>query len=391
MRRAVQLAALGRGGTLPNPVVGCVVLDDEGRPLGEGWHEAAGGPHAEVVALRDAGPRARGATVVVTLEPCNHTGRTGPCTAALLAAGVARVVVAVPDPSPVAGGGAAALRAAGVAVEVGVLADEGEAVNEPWLTAVRRRRPFVTWKVATTLDGRVAAADGTSRWITGEAAREDVHRLRAEVDCVLVGVGTVLADDPSLTVRAPSGEPLSRQPLRVVADTAGRTPPGARVLDTAAETWVATAEEVGLAPDGRLDLPALLDELFRRERRHVLLEGGPRLAGAMWRDGLVDRVLAYVAPALLGAGPSALEDAGIATIGEAARLQLDDVTRVGDDVRLTLRPIRAGSAARRLPGVEPLALGDDGVPRVLRGLDPALVDPEAGARGAGDQGQAGQP
>ena len=339
MRRAVQLAERGRAGTLPNPVVGCVVLDDEGRTVGEGWHEVAGGPHAEVVALRQAGARAHGATVVVTLEPCHHTGRTGPCTGALLAAGVARVVVAVPDPSPVAGGGAAALRASGIAVEVGVLSDEAEAVNEPWLTAVRRRRPFVTWKVATTLDGRVAAADGTSRWITGGAARTDVHRLRAEVDCVLAGVGTVLADDPSLTVRAPSGEPLPRQPLRVVADSAGRTPPESRVLDTAAETWVATAAEVGRAPDGHLDLPALLDELFRRERRHVLLEGGPRLAGAMWRNGLVDRVVAYIAPALLGAGPSALEDAGITTIGDAARLRLDDVTRLGDDVRLTLRPV----------------------------------------------------
>lgn len=338
MRRAVHLAERGRAGALPNPVVGCVVLDDEGRILGEGWHEAAGGPHAEVVALRDSGARARGATAVVTLEPCNHTGRTGPCSAALLAAGVARVVVGVPDPSPLAGGGAAALRAAGVAVEVGVLADEAEAVNEPWLTAVRRRRPFVTWKVATTLDGRVAAADGTSRWITGEAARVDVHRLRAEVDCVLVGVGTVLVDDPSLTVRTPSGEPVSRQPLRVVADSTGRTPRRARVRDTAAETWVATAEEVGRGQDGHLDLPALLDELFRRDRRHVLLEGGPRLAGAMWRGRLVDRVLAYVAPALLGAGPSALENAGITTIADAARLRLEDVTRVGDDVRLTLRP-----------------------------------------------------
>lgn len=342
MRRAVQLAALGRAGTLPNPVVGCVVLDDEGRTVGEGWHEVAGGPHAEAVALRAAGVRARGGTAVVTLEPCTHTGRTGPCTQALLAAGVARVVVGVPDPSPLAGGGAAALRAAGVAVEVGLLADEAEAVNEPWLTATRRGRPFVTWKVAATLDGRVAAADGTSRWITGEAARADVHRLRAEVDCVLVGVGTVLADDPSLTARAPSGEPLARQPLRVVADSTDRTPAQARVRDRAAPTWIATAAEVGRGQDGRLDLGALLEELFRRERRHVLLEGGPHLAGAMWRGGLVDRVLAYVAPVLLGGGPAAVEDAGITTIADAARLRLDDVTRLGDDVRLTLRPAVPG-------------------------------------------------
>jgi diaminohydroxyphosphoribosylaminopyrimidine deaminase/5-amino-6-(5-phosphoribosylamino)uracil reductase len=340
MRRAVRLAARGRATTLPNPVVGCVVLSPAGFAVGEGWHEVAGGPHAEVVALAEAGGLARGATAVVTLEPCTHTGRTGPCTQALLDAGVARVVVAVTDPSAQAGGGTAALRAAGVDVETGVLEREAEAVNEPWLTAVRRGRPFVTWKVAATLDGRVAAADGTSRWVTGPAAREDVHRLRAEVDTMLVGVGTVLADDPSLTVRSPHGELAGRQPLRVVADTRGRTPEGARVRDGTAPSWVATAAEVGAGPDGHLDLDALLGRLFERGRRHVMLEGGPHLAGAFWRAGLVDRVVAYVAPALLGAGPSALEDAGIGTIADAARLRLEDVARLGDDVRLTLRPAR---------------------------------------------------
>ncbi|MFP5335404.1 MAG: bifunctional diaminohydroxyphosphoribosylaminopyrimidine deaminase/5-amino-6-(5-phosphoribosylamino)uracil reductase RibD [Actinomycetes bacterium] len=338
MRRAVALAARGRATTLPNPVVGCVLLSPDGDPVGEGWHEVAGGPHAEVAALAGAGARARGATAVVTLEPCRHTGRTGPCTEALLDAGVARVVVGSPDPTAEGGGGVGVLRAAGVDVETGVLADETDAVNEPWLTAVRRGRPYVTWKVATTLDGRVAAADGTSRWITGEAARADVHRLRAEVDTVLVGVGTVLADDPALTVRGPDGGLAARQPLRVVADTSGRTPATARVRDDAAPTWVATAAEVGTDASGRLDLDALLRRLFRRERRHVLLEGGPRLAGTCWRAGLVDRVVAYVAPALLGAGPAAVEDAGIGTIADAARLQLVDVTRLGDDVRLTLRP-----------------------------------------------------
>ena len=340
MRRAARLAARGRTTTLPNPVVGCVLLSPDGVAVGEGWHAVAGGPHAEVVALADAGPRARGATAVVTLEPCAHTGRTGPCTQALLDAGVARVVVGALDPTPAGGGGAEQLRAAGLSVETGVAAEECERVNEPWLTAVRRGRPFVTWKVAATLDGRVAAADGTSRWITGEAARADVHRLRAEVDTVLAGVGTVLADDPSLTVRSPSGELAARQPLRVVADTCGRTPPGARVRDGAAPTWVATADDVGRGVDGHLDLDALLRKLFDDfERRHVLLEGGPRLAGAFWRAGLVDRVVAYVAPALLGAGPAALEHAGITTIDDIARLRLDDVTRVGDDVRLTLRPL----------------------------------------------------
>jgi diaminohydroxyphosphoribosylaminopyrimidine deaminase/5-amino-6-(5-phosphoribosylamino)uracil reductase len=339
MRRAVRLAARGRATTLPNPVVGCVLLSPDGSFVGEGWHERAGGPHAEVVALHAAGAAARGATAVVTLEPCAHTGRTGPCAEALLSAGVARVVIGVPDPSD-AGGGARLLVAAGVSVETGVCAAEAEAVNEPWLTAVRLGRPFVTWKVAATLDGRVAAADGTSRWITGEGARADVHRLRAEVDTMLVGVGTVLADDPSLTVRSATGALADRQPLRVVADTHRRTPVRARVLDGAAESWVATGADVGVGADGHLDLAPLLRVLYHRGQRHVLLEGGPRLAGAFWRARLVDRVVAYVAPALLGAGPAAIEDAGIATVSDIARLRLDDVTRVGEDVRLTLRPLR---------------------------------------------------
>lgn len=337
MRRAVRLAARGRTSTLPNPVVGCVLLSPDGVPVGEGWHEVAGGPHAEIVALASAGDRARGATAVVTLEPCAHTGRTGPCADALLRAGVARVVVAVDDPTSDAGGGTERLRSAGVAVETGVLAAEAEAGNEVWLTAVRTGRPYVTWKFGATLDGRVAAADGSSRWITGDAARADVHRLRAEVDTMLVGVGTVLADDPALTVRTATGALAGRQPLRVVADTAGRTPPGARVRDRDAPCWVATGDEVGRAEDGHLDLHALCRLLFERGQRHVLLEGGPRLAGSFWRAGLVDRVVAYLAPALLGAGPSAVQDIGVGAVGDIARLRLDDVTRLGEDVRLTLR------------------------------------------------------
>jgi diaminohydroxyphosphoribosylaminopyrimidine deaminase/5-amino-6-(5-phosphoribosylamino)uracil reductase len=338
MARAVELAARGSTSTLPNPVVGCVVVDPQGEIVGEGWHERPGGPHAEVAALAAAGPRAKGATAVVTLEPCNHTGRTGPCTVALIEAGVARVVVAVRDPWPAAAGGLERLRAAGVDVEVGVLEAAAAQVNEPWLVAMRRGRPFVTWKFAATLDGRSAAADGSSRWITGEEARRDVHRLRAEVDTMLVGVGTVLADDPQLTVRDAAGVPAARQPLRVVADAAGRTPTTARVRDGQAPTWIATAEEVGGAIGGGVDLDALLKALHARERRHVLLEGGPRLAGAMLRAGLVDRVVAYLAPALLGAGPAALGDTGITSIGGALRLEVLDVTRLGDDVRVTARP-----------------------------------------------------
>ena len=337
MRRALELAARGAGATSPNPVVGCVVLGADGRVLGEGWHERAGGPHAEVVALAAAGSAARGGTAVVTLEPCAHTGRTGPCTRALLDAGIARVVHAVDDPSAAAAGGASVLRAAGVPVEGGVLAGEGERVAEAWLTSVRRGRPHVTWKLAATLDGRSAAADGTSRWITSPESRAEVHRLRATVDAVVVGVGTVLADDPALTARDADGAPAGRQPLRVVVDSAGRTPARARVRDGAAPTWVATADEVGAGADGRVDLGALLQQLRARDVLSVLLEGGPTLAGAFLAAGLVDRVTAYTAPVLLGAGPPALAGAGITTITEALRLDVDDVGRVGGDVRVSGR------------------------------------------------------
>jgi diaminohydroxyphosphoribosylaminopyrimidine deaminase/5-amino-6-(5-phosphoribosylamino)uracil reductase len=339
MRRAIALAARGLGTTSPNPVVGCVLLDPDGEIVGEGFHAYAGGPHAEIVALAQAGNRAKGGTAVVTLEPCDHTGRTGPCTHALIQAGIARVVVAVPDPNPVASGGAGTLRAAGVDVVLGVRADEAEAGNLAWLTSVRRGRPYVIWKYAATLDGRSAAEDGTSMWITSEAARTDVHALRATVDAIVVGVGTVLADDPRLTVRnLRDGTLAIRQPLRVVVDGAGRTPHDARVRDAAADTWIATTAEVGAGPDGRVDLPALLTALYRRGVRAVLLEGGPRLAGGFLAAGLVDRVVGYLAPRLLGAGPTALLDAGVHTIGEAIDLEIVDVTQVGPDLRITALP-----------------------------------------------------
>jgi diaminohydroxyphosphoribosylaminopyrimidine deaminase/5-amino-6-(5-phosphoribosylamino)uracil reductase len=339
MRRAVELAGRGAATTNPNPAVGAVVLDAAGAVVGEGWHEHRGGPHAEVVALAQAGERARGGTLVVTLEPCDHTGRTGPCTAALLAAGVRRVVYAVDDPTEAAAGGAAVLRAAGVEVEAGVGAAGAERVNERWLTAQRLGRPYVVWKFAATLDGRVSAADGTSRWISSPESRADTHELRAAVDTIVVGVGTVLVDDPHLTVRAADGALADRQPLRVVVDSDGRTPVGARIRDGAAPTWVATADEVGREPDGRVDLVALLGELWRRGRRYVLLEGGPRLAGAFLRAGLVDRVVSYHAPLLLGAGSSALAGTGIGTLADAVHLDVDDVTRIGPDLRVSGRPI----------------------------------------------------
>ena len=345
MRRAVRLAAHGLGRTSPNPVVGAVVLSPGGEVVGEGWHERVGGPHAEGHALQAAGEGSRGATVVVTLEPCTHTGRTGPCTQALLAAGVTRVVVAVRDPNAVAAGGVEQLRAAGVDVVVGLGAAAAERGNEAWLTAVRLGRPHVLWKLAATLDGRVAAADGTSRWITGEAARADAHRVRAGVDAVLVGTGTALADDPQLTVRVPedghdviSGEAAAdnrprHQPLRVVVGHRP-LPRTARVLDGAAETVLLTTHDVG----------AVLATLYDRGVRSVLLEGGPTLAGAFVRAGAVDRVLAYLAPALLGAGPAALTGAGISTLASALRLEIDELTTVGLDLRISARPISSRPA-----------------------------------------------
>ncbi|MEU4684126.1 bifunctional diaminohydroxyphosphoribosylaminopyrimidine deaminase/5-amino-6-(5-phosphoribosylamino)uracil reductase RibD [Streptomyces xinghaiensis] len=358
MRRAVALAARGTGSTSPNPVVGCVILDAAGEPAGEGYHQRAGGPHAEIHALRAAGERARGGTALVTLEPCDHTGRTGPCTGALIDAGIARVVYAVADPHDEAAGGAATLAAAGIEVERGLLAAEAEEVNLPWLTSVRRRRPFVRWKYAATLDGRTAAADGTSRWISSPASRADVHRLRAEADAVIVGSGTARADDPQLAVRHPDlldtlGAGL-RQPLRVVVDSnASAVRPGARVLDGSAPTLVAVAEDAdaahleGLvpvvrlprAPGGRgLSIPMLLRTLYEREVRSVLLEGGATLAGAFVAARSVDQVVGYLAPALLGAGPAVLADAGIGTITDALRLDVTGVDRLGPDLRITAVP-----------------------------------------------------
>jgi diaminohydroxyphosphoribosylaminopyrimidine deaminase / 5-amino-6-(5-phosphoribosylamino)uracil reductase len=329
MRRAITLAARGLATVSPNPVVGCVVLDTEGEIAGQGWHVFAGGPHAEVGALREAGERARGGTAVITLEPCSQTGRTGACTTALLEAGVSRVVFAVDDPHPKFAGGAKTLRAAGVDVAGGLLRAEAERVNEAWLHSVRSGRPFVIWKYGASLDGQIAAADGTSRWITGEAARNDSHRLRARVDAILVGVGTVVADDPLLTVRpAPPEPPAQRQPIRVVFDRSGRTPPNAKVCDDSAETIVTA------------DTPErVLADLHSRGVVTVLLEGGPTLAGGFWNDGLIDKVVGYVSPVLLGSGRyPALRSDAIPTIAAAPRLVLDEVTLFGEDVRIISYP-----------------------------------------------------
>ncbi len=288
-------------------------------------------PHAEADALTRAGDRARGATAVVTLEPCNHTGRTGPCAEALVGAGVSRVVFAQADPNPVASGGADTLRAAGVDVAHGLLVDEARSVNRTWTFAVEHGRPFVTWKLAATLDGRSAAADGTSRWVSSSAARQDTHRLRALSDVILVGTGTVLVDDPQLTVRDAENRPLPHQPLRAVMGLR-EVPEDRRVLDDVAETVVLPTRDPAEA----------LSRLYAMDRQHVFLEGGPTLAAAFLRAGLVDEVVAYVAPMLLGAGTAAVADLGITTIGDAVRFDVVDIEVVGEgndaNARFTLTP-----------------------------------------------------
>jgi diaminohydroxyphosphoribosylaminopyrimidine deaminase/5-amino-6-(5-phosphoribosylamino)uracil reductase len=322
MRRALELAALGPAAD-PNPRVGAVVTDTDGKVIGEGFHRGAGHAHAEVEALAAAGENASGGTAWVTLEPCDHTGRTGPCSRALLNAGVTRVVYGQPDPNPQMAGGAARLRAGGVAVEGGLLAEEARELNRAWTFAVTHGRPRVVWKFAATLDGRSAAADGTSQWITGPAARADVHQLRAQAGAILVGTGTVLADDPSLTVRRPDGALCERQLLRVVmgrralADTA-------RVLDTAAPTVQLRERD----PDRALQI------LADRGIRQVWLEGGPTLARAFLTAGLVDEVVAYLAPALLGSGPPIVGDLGISTIADVLRLHPYEITTIGPDIRI---------------------------------------------------------
>jgi diaminohydroxyphosphoribosylaminopyrimidine deaminase/5-amino-6-(5-phosphoribosylamino)uracil reductase len=333
MRRALELAATPGVPLGPNPRVGCVLLDDHGRTVAEGYHRGAGTPHAEADALADAGPAARGTTAVVTLEPCNHTGRTGPCAAALAAAGVRRVVFAQADPNPAAAGGADTLRAAGVDVESGLLGAEAALLNRVWTFAVDHGRPFVTWKFATTLDGRSAAADGTSRWVSSRAARIDTHRLRALCDVMLVGANTVAVDDPLLTVRDEHDRPLPAQPLRAVM--------GERDLPADRRIFNGDAETVHLRTR---DPEKALAELYSLDRQHVFLEGGPTLAAAFLRAGLVDEIVAYVAPMLLGAGRSAVGDLGITTIADAFRPRVTDVTVLdhtdGDapNVRLTLAP-----------------------------------------------------
>lgn len=352
--RALQLARTALGTTSPNPSVGCVLTDAAGRTLGEGHTQRAGGPHAEVMALRDAAARGhvvRGATAWVTLEPCSHQGRTGPCCEALAAAGIRKVVASIADPNPlVAGQGFARLRAAGIEVEVGPGADEARELNIGFFSRMTRKTPWVRLKAAASLDGRTALDNGTSQWITCEAARVDGHAWRARACAVLTGVGTVLQDDPRLDVRL---VPTPRQPRLVVVDSQLQTPPHARLFEPAREVWIYTANPdparqealqargavVTALPGagGKVDLAATLRDLARREINELHVEAGHKLNGSLFREDLVDELLLYLAPKLLGQG------AGIAHLGpyteilQAPALDIHTCERVGADLRILAR------------------------------------------------------
>ncbi|MGB6488128.1 MAG: bifunctional diaminohydroxyphosphoribosylaminopyrimidine deaminase/5-amino-6-(5-phosphoribosylamino)uracil reductase RibD [Steroidobacteraceae bacterium] len=376
MARALELAERGLETTHPNPRVGCVIAQGE-EIVGEGWHERAGEPHAEINALGAAGPRAAGATAYVTLEPCSHHGRTPPCVDALIAARLVRVIFALEDPNPrVSGRGAEALRRAGLVVDSGLMAAEAAELNPGFLTRMRTGRPWVRVKLATSLDGRTALANGASQWITGPAAREDVQHWRARSSAILTGIGTVLADDPRLDVRLPdppSGRPRL-QPLRVILDARLQTPPGAKMLATGGSVLIMTAanqsenevewvarrsqlvahgaaiEEVPVAQPGglpgttRLSLPDVLDRLGKREVNELWVEAGARLAGALLDESLADELLLYMAPKLLGSNARPLADlAEVQQLRDARRLAIVETRQIGEDLRIRLR--RAGDSA----------------------------------------------
>jgi len=382
--RALQLARGVVGRTSPNPAVGAALVRD-GVVVGEGATHPPGGPHAEIVALRAAGDRARGATLYVTLEPCGHHGRTPPCADALIAAGVAIVHYATDDPHPVAGGGARVLRAAGVTVVPGegAWAEEARRINEAFLHWVIVRRPFVTVKWAMSLDGKIATRAGESRWITGDAARRRVHAVRDTTDAILVGSGTALADDPALTTRL-EGRHDPHHPLRVVLDGRGRLPATARLVAgrLPGRTLVATTAgsppawraalttagvEVAVVPPGArggVDLAALLDDLGARDITSLLVEGGATVVASFVAAALVDKYLVFAAPLVIGGGaaPGPVGGTGPTLLANAPRLRLDAVERVGDDVALTCYPIKAGGprdrADRGILEVEPSGQGE---------------------------------
>lgn len=372
MQRALALAAQGAATTQPNPRVGCVIARDD-RIVGEGWHQRSGEPHAEVFALREAGEQARGATAYVTLEPCNHHGRTPPCTEALIAAGVTKVIFACGDPNPrVDGSGAARLRAAGIEVETGLLAEEGETLNLGFFKRMRTGRPWLRLKLATSLDGRTALASGESKWITSPEAREDVHRFRAESAAILSTSATVLADDPELTARPASTQGAGvdesesskkRLPLRVILDRHLRIPASARVFGTAGDivrlasataaasraltsssTSDATSrrvEVIASEPDGHLSLTAALAWMGGAGLNEVWTEAGPTLAGALLDAQLVDELVLYMAPRLLGADGRPLASlVGPQRLADSPEWRIHDLRQMGPDIRIMLRPNR---------------------------------------------------
>ncbi|HEX2266587.1 MAG TPA: bifunctional diaminohydroxyphosphoribosylaminopyrimidine deaminase/5-amino-6-(5-phosphoribosylamino)uracil reductase RibD [Actinomycetota bacterium] len=352
MTRALALAERGLGLAPPNPLVGALLVKD-GRVVGEGWHEGPGSPHAEMAAIAAAGEDARGATLYTTLEPCAHHGRTPPCAPAIVEVGVTEVVVAAVDPNPVVDGrGIRYLRDAGLRIADGVLREPAERMNAGFAKHVRTGLPYVTLKIAASLDGKTAARDGSSRWITGDEARLDAHRLRAKSGAIVVGAGTVVTDDPSLTVRLDGYR--GRQPLRVVIDGRGRTPPTAAVLNGTAPTLMATTpdaplnvrrewEEAGAevvvmenGHDGSFPLSKLVELLGKRDVQDVLIEGGSTVAWAVVEAGLVDRLVLYMAPKLIGGtqAPGLTGGAGISNIAEAIPVTIRDVTRIGDDLKV---------------------------------------------------------
>ena len=356
MLRALRLAELGRGTTSPNPLVGAVVIKG-GNIEGEGWHERAGGPHAEVVALGKAGKNAEGATMYVTLEPCAHQGRTPPCVKAIKKSGISKVVVAMRDPNPeVKGGGWEQLEAAGIKVEQGAYEELAQRQNEAFLKRVTTGLPFVTLKMAMSVDGRVATNTGSSRWISGEDSRAEVHEMRAASDVVMVGIGTVLMDDPELTAR--TGRTGQRQPLRVVVDWDARTPVGSHLADVSlAPTLLAASDR---APQkavnaleargvevfrtgvgGKVDLRALMEELVRRDVNTVQCEGGPGLASMLLRERLVDRIVLFIAPCIISGrdAPGPVGGEGIEDMAEAMSVRFDSVGISGEDLRIVAYPV----------------------------------------------------
>ena len=358
MQRALALARQALGTTSPNPAVGAVLVKN-GQVVGEGHTQPPGQPHAEIIALRQAGERARGATLYVTLEPCRHRGRTSPCASAIVAAGIAEVHMAALDPNPLVNGkGRRELEEADIRTVMGEQEEAAKRLNEAYFTFIRTGLPFVVTKFAASLDGKIATRTGDARWITGEAAQRRAQELRATYDAVMVGVGTVLADDPRLTARDEDDRALACQPLRVIVDSSGRTPIGARLFQEPGQLLIAGArvpvrragalERAGAevlqlpAEDGSVDLRALLGTLGQREVTVVLAEGGGQLLGSLFDQGLVDKVVAFLAPVIIGgaAAVSAVAGTGSATIAEALRLRDVEVERVGEDLMVVGYPER---------------------------------------------------